>query len=406
MTVTDTGTLVDRFNDLEVQLNTDLLERHTEIKTAIVALLARRHHFQVGPPGVAKSLLVRRLAARIGGFGPHDYFQWLLTKYTTPAEVFGPPSLKALENDEYRLNTAGKLPVARIAFLDEIFKANSSILNAFLTIMNERLFFNNGASDEIPLQCIFAASNEMPQGDELNALWDRLHFRHEVRPMNDGGNFVKMLKGTIDPNPVPSCDLTDLAAAQEVVEAIKIPSDIYDAIKTLRDNLRTECGIEPTERRFVECIPIIKATAFLNGRDIADIDDMRLLRHVLWYRTDDQKVVSQQVLQLSNPVDKAAQDLLDQIEILSTELDEAVTNSDNHKKLAQQAVQVHARLRKAKKELDVLKTTQKDSGRTSEILDSLNDRFASVSKRLMKEAFHFDPKKVQGIQAAPELPEA
>ena len=382
--------ILAKLEALEIGLNADLVERQTEIKTAIVAMVARRHHFQVGPPGVAKSLLVRRLVKRVDGLENEALFQWLLTKFTAPEEIFGPLSLKALEEDIIRRNTANKLPEAQFAFLDEIFKGSSSILNTLLTIMNERLFFNAGSATEVPLQCVFAASNELPHGEELNALWDRLHFRHEVRPVQDKSNFVRMISQQRDRNPEKAITWNEVLQAQQLVAQVKVPTDVYEAVMTLRENLRTQVGIEPSERRFVEALPIIQATAFLNGRDTADIDDMRLLRHVLWYKVEDQKAVTQQVLQLSNPIDKEANDLLEQIEILGTELDEAVKNSDNPKARAKAAVQIHAKLQKAKGEMESLKKRSEASGRKSEIMDTLTDRFVAIGKTLMRDCFQVE----------------
>lgn len=387
MLLTDPVALAQKLEDLEVGMNEDLVERQVEIKTAIIALIARRHHFQVGPPGTAKSLLVRRLMRRIGGLPEDALFQYLMTKYTTPEEIFGPPSLMALEQDIYRRNLDHKLAVSTFAFLDEIFKGNSSILNALLTIMNERLFFNGGAANEVPLQCIFAASNEMPHGEELNAMWDRLHFRHEIRPVQDKGNFTKMLMSLRAEHPEPNITWEELQACQEFVNRVELPQDIYDTLAILRDNLRKNTGVEPTERRFVDCLPIIRATAFVNGRMTADIDDMRLLRHVLWYRVEDQKVVSQEVLQLSNPIDKEATDLLDNVEALNSQLNEAIRDADNPKGLARTAVEIHAKLQKAKGEFKELKARAELSGRKSEVLDSLNDRIVSTGKVLLTECF-------------------
>jgi len=165
-----TTELATKFETLENQLNGELLERSREIRTAILAILSRRHHFQIGPPGTAKSLLVSRIAKRIEGLGEDGYFHWLLTKYSEPAELFGPPSLPALEAGRFERSTNYKMPRARIVFLDEIFKGNSSILNANLTMMNERLFFDSGAPQQIPMITMFATSNEKPASDELNAL--------------------------------------------------------------------------------------------------------------------------------------------------------------------------------------------------------------------------------------------
>lgn len=398
--------LVSKFESLEAAVNNDILERTREIDTAMIALVSRTHHFQIGPPGTAKSLLVRSIVNRIGDldYVTHDvevdakgnersidraasgYFQWLLTRYTTPEEVFGPPSLAALEHGRYERNTAHKLPEARIAFLDEIFKGNSSILNALLTIMNERLFFNNGNAIEVPLSSIFGASNEMPQGDELNAMWDRLHFRHEIKPVQDSGNFVNMLTTIRDPNPDPILSWDEIRQAQEQSEKVLLPGDIYEAMKTLRDNLRKE-GIEPTERRWVESLRIVRAAAWLNGRDTADIDDLRSLRHVMWARLEDQRIVERAVLELANPIDREASDLLERVEGLEEELRKKIAESDNSKAVAKQAVEIHGKLHKAKARMDELKTRCEENGRKSEILDALNEKFVQVARVLMTEGF-------------------
>jgi MoxR-like ATPase len=117
---------------IRTELRQTFLERDEEIDSILLALLSGQHCLLLGPPGTAKSALVKDLCSRIGG----DYFQWLLTRFTTPEELFGPVSLKALEQDQYKRVTTGKLPEANIAFLDEIWKASSSILNTLLTIIN------------------------------------------------------------------------------------------------------------------------------------------------------------------------------------------------------------------------------------------------------------------------------
>src|SRR5947209_16793973 len=138
------------------ELEQAFVERSEVIEGALVALLSRSHVLLIGPPGTAKSMLADELCRRVDGA---RYFQWLLTKFTTPEEVFGAVSLKALEADEYRRVTTAKLPEAHIAFLDEIFKASSSILNALLTLLNERRFHNGRASIAVPLLTVFGAAN-------------------------------------------------------------------------------------------------------------------------------------------------------------------------------------------------------------------------------------------------------
>ena len=130
----------------------------------------------IGPPGTAKSALARAIAQAFSG----NYFERLLTKFSTPEELFGPVSPKALEQDKFSRVISGKLPEAEFAFVDEVFKANSAILNSLLTLVNERVFHNDGAPIKCPLVTMFGASNELPEGKELEALFDRFLLRFDV----------------------------------------------------------------------------------------------------------------------------------------------------------------------------------------------------------------------------------
>src|SRR5207245_9086337 len=173
------------------ELNQLFLERTDLIDGALCALLSSNHVLVIGPPGTAKSMLADELCRRIEGA---DYFQWLLTRFTTPEEIFGAVSLKALEQDDYRRVTSRKLPEAHIAFLDEIFKANSSILNALLTLINERLFHNGKEIARVPLLTLFGASNERPEEEGLTALYDRFLVRLVVNYIVEDFRFLRILE--------------------------------------------------------------------------------------------------------------------------------------------------------------------------------------------------------------------
>ena len=189
------------------ELQQVFLERNELIDGALVALVAAQHVLVIGPPGTAKSMLADEVCRRIDGAA---YFQWLLTRFTTPEELFGAVSLKALEQDDYRRLTTHKLPEAHIAFLDEVFKASSSILNTILTLINERRFHNGREVADVPLLTLFAASNELPEDDELLALHDRFLLRFVVDYVSEDFRFLKLLQAR------PATSRTTLSLAETV----------------------------------------------------------------------------------------------------------------------------------------------------------------------------------------------
>ena len=132
-------------------MNQGLVEREATLKLALLTILAGENLVLIGPPGTGKSLVARRIASCFGqANGGDDYFEYLLTKFSTPEELFGPLSISELKQDRFKRNTAGYLPSVRLAFLDEIFKASSSILNALLTILNERIYHNGSKAVDCP----------------------------------------------------------------------------------------------------------------------------------------------------------------------------------------------------------------------------------------------------------------
>ncbi len=207
-------TLTTKLRALRDALLTNLVERDVPIRLALLAAVAGEHLLLVGPPGTAKSLVARRLGQAFVGT---TYFERLLTRFTVPEELFGPLSIKALEQDRYVRQTAGYLPTASVAFIDEIFKANSAILNALLTLLNEREFDNGTKREKVPLIAVIAASNELPEGAELDALYDRFLLRLHVGPVSEAGfdALLGLSSGECDVPPELRLDATKLAALRQ-----------------------------------------------------------------------------------------------------------------------------------------------------------------------------------------------
>lgn len=295
---------------VESALNAALIGRDDVIRATLVALVAREHIVLLGPPGSSKSYLVELLSRSVAGAHGNGLrlFEWLLGKFTTPDEIFGPVSLKAYKDERYERITTNKLPCAEIAFLDEIFKANEAILMSLLTILNERKYDNGPQRIDVPLQSLIGASNELPQADESGALWDRFLLRKRVEYVDDGG-FARLL--LLDATPtLNTIDAAELATLQQAAAALPIPDSVIAALVKLRRDL-TAKGITASDRRWRKSLRLLQAHAVIEGRDAVDEEDLSVLRDVLWQTPDQAKTIAAETAQIANPKVARILELLD-----------------------------------------------------------------------------------------------
>lgn len=367
------------FLHVEQEMQGEHIERNPVIRSLLVALIARQHVILLGPPGTGKSRLARDLCSRLTG----AFFEWQLTRLSTPEELFGPISLQGLQQDRYRRIPQGKLPEADIAYLDETFKASSAILNTLLAAMNERVFFNDGQAVPMPLIMLIGASNELPEDrGELGALWDRFLVRQVVDYVQDPQAFAHMLHAANRPAMQTQLSLTDLQQAQSESEQIDI-EPVLPLLGQLRAQLAGQ-GLIVSDRRWRQSLGLIQADAWLNGHATAAPEDVLILQHVLWESPDQRMMVAKQVMALISPYDQEAQDILDDARDAVTQLANRPSDEDDQAKMMA-ALETSKVLKDAKKRLEqVIRKAQVEAGTADERAKTGLDELEQWGENIMK----------------------
>ncbi len=283
---------------LKSELERNFKERHDEIAGALLGVVSGEHVVLLGPPGTAKSLLARKVCEALDG---GDFFYYLLTRFTTPDEVFGPLSIKALQEDRFHRKVEKSLPTAHVAFLDEIFKANSSILNSLLTILNERKFHNGQEVIDVPLLSVFGASNELPEESEresLEALYDRFLLRYFVVSVQEEANFSELVFGKAeDYRPSVRIGVSEVLDMQRVAEEVGVGDDVKMILLELRRRFRSE-NIPVSDRRWKKIVRILRVGAACLGHKSVDRTMALLLQHMLWSIPEQRDRIRKMVLDL------------------------------------------------------------------------------------------------------------
>ena len=319
--------LKPRFDAIRRELEAKFLAKEEIIRLMLIATIAGEHMVLIGPPGTAKSAVIRSFAKLIDA----KYFEYLLTRFSEPNELFGPVDIQGFRQGTYRRVTTGMLPEAEIVFLDEAFKANSAILNSLLTLLNERRFNNGAVVTRVPLISLFAASNEVPSSDNLDAIFDRFLLRvhsdnldsyhfHEL--MTKGlalerasqredlaestrASAPAQIAGIAAPPPLPSSSSSAsgpvttmkaiLTAAdlhtcrRALLDRVEFPEEFMATYKGLCFQLRGE-GVSLSDRRVVRLLKLFAASAFLDGRSRVHEGDLFILRHT-WNNLDQRELL-------------------------------------------------------------------------------------------------------------------
>jgi MoxR-like ATPase len=281
------------------QLEAQFLGKEEIVRLLFITAIAGEHLVMVGPPGTAKSALLRSFAQVIEA----KYFDYLLTRFTEPNEIFGPVDIQAFRQGTYKRRLDGMLPEAEVVFLDEIFKANSAILNSLLTLLNARKFTHGNQTVRVPLISLYAASNEVPSDEALSALFDRFLLRVRVEYL-DSYHFRGLLQKGIEleakgMDPAAE-ELQPVVSSAELLELqrnfgslLQFPEEFLATFKGLVFQIRSE-GVGLSDRRIVKFLKLFAASAIFDGRHEVNDSDLFVLKHV--WNTPEQEEILQEVV--------------------------------------------------------------------------------------------------------------
>jgi MoxR-like ATPase len=360
-------------------LNNSFLEREEIIDGLLTSVITKQNTFLFGLPGTGKSELVRAVS---NGFKNSRFFGYLLSPTTDPSELFGPVAISKLLKDEYTRDVQGYLPSANIAFLDELFRGSSAVLNSLLTVLNERTFNNGKELIHTPIQSVVAATNSFPQEESLQAFCDRFLFRPTVEALKKPASrrLLDLWALGLKKRPNVESELTyeDLIELQESLSEVKVTDEFLDKFSQVFDLLASR-GITISDRRRVQILKFIKGWALVQGDDTVYADHLhKSLVHIIYQNVDDIGVIKE-VLQQAIPT--AERMIIDIKRALGGILSEYHGINGQECKAVSDLNKLVSKLRKAHNDVSVLDQKLSSIMESSEYRISATTRHRKTNRR-------------------------
>ncbi len=364
-----------------------IFERTEEITGLILALLSRKNVVFLGPVGSTKSLMVRLNAHAVTDGA---YYETLLTKFSTPEQLFGPPDIIALQQGVWAINTKGRLPEAVHAFIDEVFRGNASVQDTLLRVMNERLFDMSGTPQKIPLELFVGAANSVPSDEDRAAFYDRFTLKYKTNYIAEQAHFVAMLKGPkrfeeFAARLKTTFSLDEIHEAQAEAQAVVVPDAVLEGIAMIRSTLAQQ-AIVPSDRKWNESIEVIRAKAWLQGRSEAMMDDLSVLTHILWTDPQHKSVVQGIVLEVANPLLKKAEEQHDAIQSAWANLQKFLGDrTKSEKEKTMQSVECLSKVNTAIKDLGKTKAEGERNKMDMSLVDDYIRAGTEIQRKVQKD---------------------